>query len=184
MCRFESWRSFFFFFFFLSKSKPAVTVSRLTSLTSDLRPSLGGPNQSSDTESLPSPHSSESSKAKDSGSDRFKSAPTTTSASGSSSDKDTPEEEKPQVKCEQGSVKQEERPEGTDGAKEVQGEVEDKKPPTLEVEELKREGRKREREHGGRDSDSSATCSADEVEETDNAEKNRCGCVSGGVCAR
>lgn len=76
-------------------------------------------------------------------------------------------------------MKQEERPEGTDGAREVQEEVEDKKPPPLEAEEGKREGRKREREHGGQDSDSSATCSADEVEETDNAEKNRCGRVSG-----
>ncbi|GAA6075467.1 nuclear receptor corepressor 2 isoform X1 [Tachysurus ichikawai] len=131
----------------------------------------GGPNQSSDTESLPSPHSSESSKAKDSSSGRFKSAQHTTSASTSSSDKDAPEEEKPQIKCEQGAVKQEERPEGTDH--EVQGEVEDKKPPSLEVEEGRKEGRKREREQGGRDSDSSATCSADEVEETDNTEKNR-----------
>lgn len=79
------------------------------------------------------------------------------------------------MKCEPGGVKQEERPEGSDGAREAQEELEDKKPPILEVEDGKREGRKREREHGGRDSDSSATCSADEVEETDNVEKNRCG---------
>lgn len=79
-------------------------------------------------------------------------------------------------------MKQEEHPEGTDGAKELQVEVEDKKPPMLEVEEGKREGRKREREHGGRDSDSSATCSADEVEETDSTEKNRCARVEFQEC--
>lgn len=86
-------------------------------------------------------------------------------------------EEKPLVKAEQSKVKEEAQGDGGD-SREVQGEMEDKKPPMLEPEEVKREGRKREREHGGRsgaqDSDSSATCSADEVEETDSTEKNRC----------
>lgn len=89
-------------------------------------------------------------------------------------------DQKPKVERgegEQGGVKQEVKTEPGEGGKEVAGE--DKKPPVLEVEEGKKEVKKKE--HGGKsgahDSDSSATCSADEVEETESSEKNRCVCV-------
>uniref|UniRef100_A0AAR2KLL8 Nuclear receptor corepressor 2 n=1 Tax=Pygocentrus nattereri TaxID=42514 RepID=A0AAR2KLL8_PYGNA len=143
-------------------------------VTFDLCSSPGGPNNSSDTESLPSPRSSEDSKVKEESASRSK-----PSSSSSSSEKEAVAqeqlEEKPPIKMEQGGVKEEAQAEGGEGAREVQVEMEDKKPPMLEPEEGKREGRKRE--HGGKnagqDSDSSATCSADEVEEPESMEKNR-----------
>lgn len=54
----------------------------------------------------------------------------------------------------------------------------DKKPPTAEMEEVKSSTKSSKKDHGAKtgshgDSDSSATCSADEVEETDNTDKSR-----------
>uniref|UniRef100_A0A8C2I2S9 Nuclear receptor corepressor 2 n=1 Tax=Cyprinus carpio TaxID=7962 RepID=A0A8C2I2S9_CYPCA len=64
---------------------------------------------------------------------------------------------------------------GVSGNEEEEVTGEDKKPHALEVEEGKKEAKKKE--HGGKsgaqDSDSSATCSADEVEETESSDKNR-----------
>lgn len=56
--------------------------------------------------------------------------------------------------------------------------VPDKKPPTAEAEEVKSSTKSSKKDHGAKtgshgDSDSSATCSADEVEETDSTDKNR-----------
>lgn len=77
------------------------------------------------------------------------------------------------IEGEQAGVKQEVKIEAGEACKEPAGE--DKKPPALEAEEGKKESKKKE--HGGKggthDSDSSATCSADEVEEPESSEKNR-----------
>ena len=73
-------------------------------------------------------------------------------------------------------IKQEVKTEACEGRKEPLGEAADRKP--AEAEEGKSSGKSSKREHGPKtgshgDSDSSATCSADEVEESDTAEKNR-----------
>lgn len=89
---------------------------------------------------------------------------------------ETGPDEKPKVEKGEGElagVKQEVKTEPMECGKEAAGE--DKKPPALEVEDCKKEVKKKE--HGGKsgaqDSDSSATCSADEVEETESSDKNR-----------
>lgn len=81
------------------------------------------------------------------------------------------------------NVKQEVKTESGETSKEAapSGDAPDKKPPTVETEEAKMgssssSSKSSKKEHGVKrdgDSDSSATCSADEVEETDSTEKSR-----------
>lgn len=92
-------------------------------------------------------------------------------------------DEKPPVKEEADSaIKQEmdaetEDPNGEQPA--APSDAAHKKPSTAEADEVKSSAKSSKKEHAAKtgshgDSDSSATCSADEVEETDNTEKNRC----------
>lgn len=91
-------------------------------------------------------------------------------------------DEKPPVKEDADSaIKQEIKTETGEPHKEQPAppsDTTDKKPPTAETEEVKSSTKSSKKDHGAktgshRDSDSSATCSADEVEETDNTDKNR-----------
>ncbi|CAB1321843.1 unnamed protein product, partial [Coregonus sp. 'balchen'] len=78
------------------------------------------------------------------------------------------------------AIKQEVKTEAGEGSKELPSEStdRDRKPPTAEAEEGKSSSKSSKRDHEPKtgshaDSDSSATCSADEVEESENTEKNR-----------
>lgn len=93
-------------------------------------------------------------------------------------------DEKPQIKEDADSaIKQEIKTEAGEPIKEqlqqaTSSDATDKKPPTAETEEVKSSTKSSKKDHGAKtgshgDSDSSATCSADEVEESDNTDKNR-----------
>lgn len=141
----------------------------------------GGANNSSDTESLPSPHSSEDSKAKEEGSGRTKTGAANELAG---CDAGQAGEEKPPIK-EDAAVKQEIKTESGEPSKEQQqqqhaaaSEAADKKPPASETDDVKSSAKNSKKDSGTKsgshgDSDSSATCSADEVEESDNTDKSR-----------
>uniref|UniRef100_A0AAZ3QF96 Nuclear receptor corepressor 2 n=1 Tax=Oncorhynchus tshawytscha TaxID=74940 RepID=A0AAZ3QF96_ONCTS len=131
----------------------------------------GGANNSSDTESLPSPRSSEDSKAKEEGGGRAKagSKPGDKEASGSHMVQGG--DEKPPGDGDK-AIKQEVKTEAGEGCRELPSESTDgdRKPPTAEAEESKSSSKSSKRDHEPKtgshaDSDSSATCSADEVEE-------------------
>uniref|UniRef100_A0A3Q3L0W1 Nuclear receptor corepressor 2 n=1 Tax=Mastacembelus armatus TaxID=205130 RepID=A0A3Q3L0W1_9TELE len=141
-----------------------------------------GSNNSSDTESLPSPHSSEDSKAQEEGSSRSKASSNSGDKEASRSDMGQADDEKPPVKEEVDStIKQEIKTETGEPNKEQPAQpsdATDRKPPTAETEEVKSTTKSSKKDHGAKtgshgDSDSSATCSADEVEETDSTDKNR-----------
>ncbi|KAG9354845.1 hypothetical protein JZ751_001558, partial [Albula glossodonta] len=139
-----------------------------------------GANNSSDTESLPSPRSSEESKSKEEGKSGQGSG-----AEGAAGDQEaTPgeagrggDDKVPNLRDSEQVVKQEVKSEAGEGSKEQPTDSADKKPPT-DAETGKGSSKGSKKEHGPKtgsnaDSDSSATCSADEVEETDNTDKNR-----------
>uniref|UniRef100_A0AAQ5YEM7 Nuclear receptor corepressor 2 n=1 Tax=Amphiprion ocellaris TaxID=80972 RepID=A0AAQ5YEM7_AMPOC len=123
-------------------------------------------------------------KAKEEGSSRSKGSSNSGDKEEAQSDMGQAGDEKPQVKEDADSaIKQEIKTEtGEPNKEQLQptppSDATDKKPPTAEAEEVKSSTKSSKKDHASKtgshgDSDSSATCSADEVEETDNTDKNR-----------
>lgn len=132
---------------------------------------------------MPSPHSSEDSKVKDEGSSRPKGGSNPVDKE-VQPDVGQAGDEKPPIKEEVDSAVKEEVKSETGEPKKEQpqpvspNDTADKKPPTAGKEEVKSSTKSSKKEHATKtglqgDSDSSATCSADEVEEADNVDKNR-----------
>ncbi len=116
----------------------------------------GGANNSSDTESLPSPHSSEDSKAKEEGSGRSKASANSGDKEASASDAGQAGDEKPPVKEDaDAAIKQEIKTETGESNKEqlqsaAPSDATDKKPPTAETEDVKSSSKSSKRDHGAK----------------------------------